>query len=188
MLAHIPAWVFAVFALLVVLGWRHRRARWVDPRVLGIVAAVLSVYSATGVASAFGGHLGSLCAWGAGLAVAAWAASRARALRDLDWDPATRRVHVPGSWLPMMVMLGIFGLKFVLGAAAGQGTPVPAGSSAAFAIAGGLGVFGGVFVGRAWALHRAARRARAASASARPSDLSQSLSAITLARASESSR
>jgi len=91
--------------------------------------------------------------------LAAVAASRARALRDLAWDPATRRVHVPGSWLPMVVMLGIFSLKFVLGAAAGQGTPVPPGSLTAFAIAGGLGALGGVFAGRAWAVHRAARKA-----------------------------
>ncbi|MFT4102937.1 MAG: hypothetical protein QM674_18265 [Burkholderiaceae bacterium] len=188
MLAHIPAWVFAVFALLVVLGWRHGRARWVDPRVIGAVALALPAYSASGVVSAFGGHAGELGAWAVGLVLAAVAASRARALRDLPWDPAARRVHVPGSWLPMAVMLGIFSLKFVLGAATAQGTPVPAGSLTALAIAAGLGAFSGVFAGRARAVHRAAQRGRTASVSVRPPDLSQSFAAVTLARAPERSR
>lgn len=187
MLAHIPVWVFAVLALLVVLGWRHRRVRWVDPRMIGAVALVLPVYSVSGVVSAFGGHAGELSAWAAGLVLAAVAASRARALRDLPWDPATRRVHVPGSWLPMAVMLGIFSLKFVLGAATAQGTPVPAGSLTALAIAAGLGTFSGVFAGRAWAVHRAARRAGGAPSTVGPQGLSHPFVSRTLAQGSENS-
>jgi hypothetical protein len=157
MLAHVPAWVFAVLLLLLWLGFVQSRSRLVAPAVVLAVAAGLAVWSGWGVVSSFGLHAAVMASWGAGLVTAALLGRRLLAPAGMRFDAVARRVRVPGSWLPLAVMLGIFSLKFVVGAAAGMGTPVAPGSLAAAAVALSLGLFSGAFLARARAIHAVAR-------------------------------
>lgn len=155
MLAKIPVWVGVVLLVLMAVGWRQARTRVVRPRVLTGVAAALLVYSAWGVVNAFGLALGPLVAWAVGLFLA---------LRLLaPWVAPTglvaqgRAVQIPGSWLPMALLLGIFVCKFALGMATGMGAAFV--QAAWFILLASLvfGLLSGSFAARAWAVHRFAR-------------------------------
>jgi hypothetical protein len=158
MLSQIPLWPFAILALLVALGIWLRRSRAVTPAAAAAVAAAFVAYSISGVVSAFGVSAYPLLAWGVGLVLALTAGWPVFAPRGLM--PATDRQHVivPGSWLPLVLMLCIFAAKFLVGYVTGARLDV--GRSAWFAPAVGLvlGASSGGFVVRALAVLRFARR------------------------------
>ena len=159
MTALIPTWVFALLALLLWLGWVQSRARQVRPIVTGTVALGLATYSLWGVLAAFGLGLRPALAWVAGAAAALLLARLLLSSAGMAYLPSTRRVHVPGSWLPLALMLGIFGIKFGLGVAGGTGHPVLPGSAVADACALMLGLMSGLFAARARAVVTVARGA-----------------------------
>lgn len=157
MIAFIPVWVYALLATLVSVGLLQARARLVSHRVVRSVSVVLALVSLWGVVAAFGAQVQAVLPWALGLGLAWWVGPWAFKPRGLAFDAASGRVQVPGSWLPMVVMLGIFGIKFGLGMAAGLGRPVLAGSTAAAAVALALGLLSGAFVVRARAIVAAAQ-------------------------------
>lgn len=161
MFTHIPLWVFAVLALLLGLGYLQSRTRQVRPAVLRVVALGFVFYSVWGVVGSFGPDWLSLTPWLAGLAVALLGTSNSFWSRGMSFAAATRRVVVPGSWLPLGLMLSVFGVKFALGFAAGAGSPVLPGTAAAAASALALGLLSGLFAARARAVLSVAKQTRA---------------------------
>ncbi len=162
MLKFIPLWVFAVLALLLGLGYLQSRTRHINPAVLRLAALGFVGYSLWGVVASFGAGWLSVAPWLAGLALAILGARPSFWSRGMSFVAASRRVLVPGSWLPLAIMLGIFGVKFALGFAAGAGSPVLPGSIAAAACALALGLFSGLFAARARAVLVVARQQPAA--------------------------
>jgi hypothetical protein len=158
MLSQIPMWPFAILALLVALGLWQRRTREVPVAAPAAVAAVFVAYSIYGVVSSFGVSPYPLAAWAVGLVLALTVAAPVFVPRGLVLAAGAKRLLVPGSWLPLVLMVCIFAAKFVVGFVAGAHLEV--GHSAWFAPAIGLalGALSGAFVVRALAVLRAARR------------------------------
>lgn len=117
MFAYIPVWVPLVLLLLVVLGLRQARTREVRPGLLVGVAVAMFGFSLFGVVSAFGAAPAALLPWAAAYGAAAFWGARRVPLRGMA--RVGTAVRVPGSWVPLALMLGIFGAKFLLGSAAG---------------------------------------------------------------------
>lgn len=118
--ASIPPWVFAILAAIVVAGLVQRRTRLRSPLSMTVIAAGMGALSLSGVASVFGSGAPTMGTWALGLAAGAglaWAAGIGRGLVPVAGG---RQVRVPGSWLPLGLMLGIFGVRFALGMAAGR--------------------------------------------------------------------
>lgn len=160
MLAAIPVWVPAVFLLMLLLGYRQSLARTVRPATLAALALAMVAFSLFGVVSTFGVAPWALALWAAGYLLAAiGGAARVSsagmaALGDL--------VHLPGSWIPMALLLGIFGAKFALGFAAGVHSPLLHSTVFVAAMSAVLGMLSGGFGARALAVRRFAGAARAA--------------------------
>ena len=151
-LEHTPHWVWAMLAALLALGWMQTRPRAVRAWQLATLPLALA-----------GLGLGSLIPalpqvpW----AIAAWALSMALAMRvgrrwlqpvGARWDAQAQRMHLPGSWLPMLLLAIIFPLKYGVGVYTAL-FPVQAlapGFVSTAAIVSGL--LGGLLAGRAWAL------------------------------------
>ena len=160
MLAHIPVWVFGIFLLLLALGYRQSRARDIAPAVAIIVALVMIGLSLSGVVSAFGLAPLALLAWAGAMFITLIPGAGALAPAGLTYQAGSGRVRVPGSWLPMCLMMGIFGVKFALGFAAGVGSAVTGDSLWAIAASFVLGLLSGAFSARALAIAKVARAAR----------------------------
>ena len=158
MLANVPSWVFAVFFLLLLLGYRQSRPRVVAPGSLAVLASAMCCLSLYGVVAAFGIEAVPVALWSTGVVVSVALGEKAFGPRDMAGAPGSASVRVPGSWLPLGLMMGIFVAKFALGFAAGVGSGVVrqlwfvATSSLV------LGLLSGGFAARALAVRRFAGR------------------------------
>lgn len=144
--AHVPGYVWAILAIILALGLlQSRPQRLGRPRLLLLPLAWLG-FGAWGVAGAFGLLSSATLAWLAGLAASV------ALVRLLGWPGQIRtegpHFLVPGSWLPLALMLGLFCAKFALGMGLAlhpewrQQLVVALGFSSLF------GLLGGAFLGR----------------------------------------
>lgn len=148
-LAHTPAWVFALFLLLLVLGVRQMRETLVRPARLATLPVAMAALSLYGVVSAFGARVLPLAAWLTGAAFAAalvlWRPLPVR----LHYESASRTIRLPGSAAPLAFMMGIFFTKYTVNAATAMQPALGHQASLALAASVLYGSFSGVFVGRA---------------------------------------
>ena len=153
MLAHIPVWVFAIFFGLLALGWRHSRPRSVAPRALVGLAVGMAGLSLYGVLAAFGGAWPVMLTWAIGMAVSVGLGRGVLGPRGMVRE-AKGRVHLPGSWLPLAMLMGIFVAKFALGFAAAMGAGVISQPGFVLSASAVFGLLSGGFAARAWTVQR----------------------------------
>lgn len=155
--ASIPAWVPVLFLGLMVLGYRQSMTRTVRPAALLGLALGMFGLSLYGVIAAFGPAVPALVLWAAGYAAAGYVGMRL--LASSPMAAVGPLVRIPGSWVPMMLLLGIFTAKFVLGFAAGVHAGFLHDLWFVAAMSGLLGALSGGFGARALAVQRVARAA-----------------------------
>jgi hypothetical protein len=111
-----PTWVYILLVALIVLGVRRLRTRDMPAAVALIAPAAFLIWSVMGD-HAFANRAGlgvALSAWLAGIAVGALTGV-------LLPDPRGERlpngrVRLPGSWLPLLLYIGVFVVRFACGA------------------------------------------------------------------------
>lgn len=158
--ASIPAWVPALFLMLVFLGYRQSLPRTVKPGTLVAIALAMFGFSLYGVVRAFGPEPLAVLSWASGYTIAVVLGARHFASRGLAAVGAL--VRVPGSWAPLVLLLAIFAAKFVLGFAAGVRSPLLQQVSFIATMSIVLGALSGGFGARALAVHRFATATTAA--------------------------
>jgi hypothetical protein len=158
---HTPAWVWCAFAALIAQGLVQTRAREIGLLRLTLLPLAMIALSLSGVFSAFGHAPIALGGWAAGIGAALGFARRLVAARGAAWLPATGTVHVPGSCLPLVLIVALFAVKYLVGASLAIHPALAA--DPGFAGLAGLayGGFGGLFLARGLALRRLASRSAA---------------------------
>ena len=163
-LANTPPWVWGLLAALIALGVSQlftRRAGMARIMILPVAMTALAVF---GLLSAFGAAALALLLWCATAALAArWIARRPPPARTL-YDAATRRFTLPGSALPLAIILGIFFTKYAVGVLLALQPGLAAQAGFAAGVAALYGLFSGVLAGRALRLWRLAQQPADASA------------------------
>lgn len=154
---HTPAWVWAVLAALTAAGLSQLRARELTLRRATIVPLVLLALSASGTMAAFGRSPLAVGAWFAGVALALCAGRTILAPRGATWSAQRALLRVPGSALPLALMLGLFALKFLVGTLLSMHPALAADPAFCGGFALTYGLFAGVFLGRSLVLHALAR-------------------------------
>jgi hypothetical protein len=161
-LQHTPVWVWIIAAVLIRLGVRQSRDRSVSPGLTRAVPILFIALSLSGVIRGAGG-IGAAAPYAAALSLAAWLAGFAGvwsvgrqrlAVHGARWLDAERRIEVPGSWLPLFLMLGLFVLKYLSAVAVAL---VPALSRDSRYLVGGNLLFG-AFAAVFWIRSRSLRR------------------------------
>jgi hypothetical protein len=113
-LRNTPLWVWGVLAVLLVLGLAQARNRKVSRQLILLLPATMIPLSLYGVAASFGVDLGALGAWAIGLGAALMLNGLVfLGPRGVRYDAVDGRFEVPGSWVPLMLMLAIFSTRFV---------------------------------------------------------------------------
>jgi Family of unknown function (DUF6622) len=144
-----PLWVWGLLAALVALGLSQVRTRTVGEVRLAALPLAMAAYSLLGLAPAFQLTAASAVAWLAGVSAtlaAGRALGRPSAVRYL---PDARRFVVPGSWIPLAIILAIFLSRYVVAVSLAmhpdlrQAVPFAIGTSLAY------GLLGGIFPARA---------------------------------------
>jgi hypothetical protein len=148
MLAHVPTWVYGVFAMLLALGLLFTRPRSMHPAVPSLMAAGFGCYSLYGVISSFGASPSNLVAWAIGMGLGTALSRPFVGPNGLSRVAGSTKVLVLGSWVPLVLMMGIFAVKFFVGVV--RGAHLPAGSHVWFAptVCLILGLFSGAFAAR----------------------------------------
>jgi hypothetical protein len=156
-LTHTPRWVFALFALLLALGLQQLGARRVPLWRTLLMPLAMGGLALWGVLSAFGTPLAALL-WAAVTLLVARALARRPAPAGTAWDAATRRFSLPGSVLPLLLMLGVFFTKYGAAVLLSLHPELTRDTAVALGLSTLYGLASGLFLGRALRLWRLALR------------------------------
>lgn len=148
-LTHTPLWVFGLFFGLVYLGYLQSRTRQVSRGRLIVLPLAMLAWSLYSVWSTFDAHLTALaawaCAWVAVVVIGlAWVPSR-----RVAYDASTAQFTVPGSWMPLALMMGIFFFRYAVAVVHATNPDVFGTTTAVVVVAGTYGLFSGMFMARA---------------------------------------
>lgn len=162
--AHTPYWVWGLLAALVGLGASQLRDRSAGLRRILLVPVGMAVFSAAGVVSAFGAS-GQTAAQAVGAWLLAAAVITALALwfqptapESTRYTSSARSFHIPGSAMPLALILGIFLTKYFVGVELAMQPSLARDASFALQISALYGVFNGLFAARALRLWRLAQQ------------------------------
>jgi len=157
-LMHAPTWVWILLAALVTLGLKQSLPRQVSLGRAAVLPVAMVVLSISGTVSAFHGQAAALGSWAAGVAAALLLTRVLGLWRGIGWSAEHRCLEVPGSWLPLALILALFSLKFAVGASLAMHPTLAHDTSLAAAAGLAYGFFSGAFLGRSVVMWQAAHR------------------------------
>ena len=103
-----PAWVFVLFVCLVYIGYLQSRTRSVVRWQLLIVPAATLCLSLYDTWSAFGANPIGFAAWSGGAGLALIVGRELPRPRSADYPMRGGRLTLPGSWVPMGLIMALF--------------------------------------------------------------------------------
>jgi len=112
-LSHTPIWVFALFFVLLGFGLLQTRSRTVRLFPALLLPAGMVALSLAGINSSFGLTPVPLASWAIALAVAVLVGYAVFRDKRVAYDAAAKTFFVPGSWVPLAVIMAIFFAKYV---------------------------------------------------------------------------
>lgn len=161
-LAGTPRWVFALFALLLWLGGRQllsHRLSLLRATAMPLAMTALSIY---GVLSVFSHQPIAGLGWAAAALVAGFVVQQRPLPDSTRYDAATRRFHVGGSAVPLVLMMGIFFTKYAVGVQLAMHPAMADDLTFALCLGVLYGAFSGIFMARGLRLWKLALRRDAA--------------------------
>jgi hypothetical protein len=155
-----PTWVWGMLTGLIVLGASQMRDRTQSLVRVSIMPVAMTAFSAWGMVSGFGASPQLPLLIGAWICTAAVVgAIVSRGDSGARYDAATRSYALPGSFVPLLLIAGIFLTKYAVGVELAMQPFVVRDVSFALPVATLYGVFNGLFAGRAARLWKLAHRA-----------------------------
>lgn len=151
---NLPSWVIALFFTLLWLGYTQTKTRHISRfriTLLPLIFLGLSIYGVLNVPHAL--PL-AVIAWGLGIRGAFRFNSQFDYGRGVVMDQDREHFVVPGSWIPLALMLSVFAIRFVQGYLTGAHVVDP--NSISYIVISALvsGLISGTFLARAVAIFR----------------------------------
>lgn len=156
-LARTPPWVFVIFFALLALGIVQSRTRQLNRTKVLVLPIAMVGFSFFGVWSAFSLNLASMLAWVVGLMICALLAVRWVTPAGVVFSAPQKRYTVPGSWLPLALMMAIFATKYVVGASFSMELAITGYPFFMMVVSVLYGAFSGLFLARATGILRVVR-------------------------------
>jgi len=165
--SHTPGWVWLLLAGLVALGVSQMRNRTLGLRRASLFPLVMTGFSLWGATSVFGrSPLVGEAMWLWLLGAAATGALLALAASAARYDAGTRSFRVPGSWVPLVLIVTVFLARYIVSVRLAMHPDLVRDGSFVLPVATLYGAFSGIFIGRAAQLWRLTLRATPAVAAA----------------------
>lgn len=146
-IAHTPFYVWLLLAYLVWGGWKSTKPYIVSWRALLPMPALMLLWSAYAVATRYAAL--SMCLWGMSIALGIWLGSLTIRRLNVRFDKKQNLIEVGGDWIPLLLSLSIFSLRYFLGATYGM-YPELTGSPALLGVENVATVVSGMLTGRLW--------------------------------------
>ena len=156
-----PAWVGGLLAGLAWLGFSAARVRNVHIGRLALMPVAMGGLALWGVYSAFGsgGRLAEVLAvWVACYGAVIAAGWNMQAPEGTAYRAATRSFHMPGSWVPLVLIMMVFLMKYGIGVQLSMEPSLASHAGFEFTVAALYGALSGVFAARSLRVLRLAHR------------------------------
>lgn len=112
---HTPLFVWGILAFCLFMGVKQSRDQRMSRQRLLLVPAIWTAFGLWGISSAFGLQAQNLAAWALGLMLVVAALRRVSWPRGARFDGSGGLFFVPGSWVPMVMIMAIFMAKYLVG-------------------------------------------------------------------------
>lgn len=171
---HTPHWVWGLLLALLALGMSQVFTRTVTLRRTTLLPLAMVALSLYGTVSALGAAPQVLLAWLVGATLTAWLVTQRPLPVGTRFDCATHCFTVPGSAVPLALIVGIFLTKYGVGVQLAMAPALQHDSTFTLVVGALNGGFSGVFAARGarlWRLalqHERTARAGVSSAAAVP--------------------
>lgn len=153
-LINTPLWVWGLLAALLALGFSQTRSRTAGLARVALLPLGLGAFSLYGTISAFGTSPTVLGSWLATAVLLVLVVNQLALPAGARYDSATRQFQLPGSWVPMALIMGIFLTKYAVGVSLVMHPELKVHANFSLAIGTLYGVFSGIFAGRSVRLIR----------------------------------
>lgn len=159
-LSHTPAWVFALFLGLLMFGLMQTRTRSVRTLPALLLPFGMIALSLAGIQSSFGIAPVPLASWALALALATLVGHALFRDDRVRYDATAKAYFVPGSWVPLAVIMAIFFAKYVYAVMNAMNAAVIATPLFVVGLCAVYGVLSGYFAARALNLIRLTQQVR----------------------------
>lgn len=147
-LLYTPTWVFALLAGLCVFGLMQARTRRVAVWLALLLPAAMPVLSLSGVLQYVGLWWPALAAWLLGISAASMLCLKTINPDTAQYDAESRKLLIAGSWIPLLVILGIFFVRYAMGVGLGMQLEIARNGAVQLGVSLLLGAFSGFFFAR----------------------------------------
>jgi len=154
---HTPAWVWVLLAALVALGVAQSRPRAVHPLQLLALPLALLGLGLSSLLPAFVSLPVLAAVWAGALGLGLRAGLWLPVASTTRWDGARKRLHLAGSWLPLVVILVIFSLRYTAAVSLALHPAWRQDLAVQLPLCLAFGALSGLFLGRALGLRRLVR-------------------------------
>lgn len=158
-LSRTPAWVYALFAVLLAFGLMQTRTRTVRVVPALLLPAGMVALSLAGIQTSFGLAPVPVVTWAVALAAATLVGRTLLRDERVRYEATAKTLHVPGSWMPLAVIMAIFFAKYVYAVMSALNAAAVSTTAFVVGLAAFYGVLSGYFAARAVNLIRLLREA-----------------------------
>jgi uncharacterized membrane protein len=152
-----PPWAWLLLASLVTAGLAQVRERSASMLRISVLPLALVLFSLWSAVSAFGrSPVMPEALWLWAMAAAAMTALLVPGQTAAQFDAASRTYRLPGSWLPLVLMVGIFCVRYTVAVRLALHPSLVMDTSFVLPVAALYGALSGIFLGRAARLWRLA--------------------------------
>lgn len=164
-LTHTPTWVFGLFAALVALGVSQCVKRQATLYRVALMPLTMTALSAAGLISVFGAQAQPLLLWAVAAAASGIVIFNRPAPAGTLYDATKRQFTLPGSFVPLLLIMSIFCTKYGVNASLAMRPELAHQFQFAAVVSAIYGGFSGIFVARAARLWKLAAQGRTAALS-----------------------
>ena len=148
-ITHTPVWIWFLLAGLIYLGAAQLSARTASLQRVMIMPVVMTSLSVWGTLSAFGAAPAIVLCWLGAAALVAAMVMRKPLPAGTHYLADSREFALPGTWVPLALILSIFATKYTVGAMLAMHARPTLQPAFGLACASLYGIFSGAFIGRA---------------------------------------
>ena len=157
LISHTPTWVFAIFFILLVLGFIQSKDRIVKVKTVFILPIAMIIFSFFGVSSVFGLSILTMGLWIMGLVTTLVIGLKLAYPRLVSFSQQNNKLTIPGSWVPLFFMMAIFFTKYFVGFAVARELTIV--NEQIFIVLLSLlyGAFSGIFLSRSFVMFKTSK-------------------------------
>ena len=149
-----PISVWVILVMLIVLGFTQTRDRELSRTRIAVMPIAFMVLALSGVMRRAESLSINLAAWLLGFPAMWFFARKLVSVQGAILSPNRKHAYVPGSWVPMTLIVGLFVTNYAVAAVTAlhpglaSGAPYSMSSNLVF------GIFAGLFWNRSWSLQQ----------------------------------